>query len=189
MSNPYFFGYGSLVNLATHDYHDPQPARLRGWRRSWAHTTLREVAFLTAVPCAESEIGGLIAAVPNADWQALDQREFAYDRLPTQNAVQHGMQQSPEISVYAVPQACQQAVTDQHPILLSYLDVVVQGYAQVFGKDGVAEFFASTDGWTAPILNDRSAPRYPRHQSLGSAELQLVDDHLNALDARIIVAA
>ena len=35
------------------------------------------------------------------------------------------------------------------PILLSYLDVVVQGYLAEFGEAGVARFFASTDGWGA----------------------------------------
>jgi len=188
MRNPYFFGYGSLVNLATHDYQDPQPARLTGWRRSWAHTPLRDIAFLTAVPCADSEIDGVIAAVPGADWQALDQREFAYDRLQTREAVQHGMDADPEISVYAVPKSAQTAGSDRHPILLSYLDVVVQGYAQVFGEAGVAEFFSSTDGWDAPVLNDRAVPRYPRHQKLKPAEMHLVDRHLNALGARIVPA-
>ena len=188
MSNPYFFGYGSLVNLSTHDYHDPQPARLSGWRRAWVHTGLREVAFLTAVPCGNSEIDGLIAAVPGADWEALDEREFAYDRLPANGAVSHGIKTAPEISVYAVPHSARMPGSDLHPILLSYLDVVVQGYDQVFGAEGVAAFFASTDGWGAPILNDRAAPNYPRHQRLEVAQRDLVDQHLEALGARVIVA-
>ncbi|AZV79494.1 gamma-glutamylcyclotransferase [Parasedimentitalea marina] len=187
MSTPYFFGYGSLVNLATHDYHDPQPARLSGWRRAWVHTGLREVAFLTAVPCGDSTIDGLIAAVPGADWDALDQREFAYDRLPASAEVQHQMDASPEISVYAVPQSAQMPGSDLHPILLSYLDVVVQGYKQVFGAAGVAEFFASTDGWDAPILNDRATPIYPRHQPLEAAQTELVDHHLDAVGAKVVM--
>lgn len=186
ISNPYFFGYGSLVNLATHDYHDPQPARLSGWRRAWVHTDLREVAFLTAVPCEDSEIDGLIAAVPEADWAALDQREFAYDRLPANGAVSHGITTAPEISVYAVPQSAQTPGSVQHPVLLSYLDVVVQGYEQVFGEAGVAEFFASTDGWQAPILNDRDAPIYPRHQQLQLSQRELVDHHLAAIGATVV---
>ena len=163
MSNPYFFGYGSLVNVATHDYRDPQPARLKGWRRAWVHTDLREVAFLSAVPSEGSEIDGLIAAVPGADWEALDAREYAYDRLPSNGAVSHSIAAAPEISVYAVPQSAQAPGSDRHPVLLSYLDVVVQGYEQVFGEAGVAAFFATTDGWEAPILNDRATPIYPRH--------------------------
>ncbi|WP_122073375.1 gamma-glutamylcyclotransferase family protein [Pseudophaeobacter sp. EL27] len=183
---PYFFGYGSLVNTATHDYQDPQPARLDGWRRKWCHTALRDVAFLTVEPAPEVQIDGLIAAVPNADWQGLDRREFAYDRLAADHQIQHPLPGNPEISLYAVPLEAQNQGSARHPILLSYLDVVVQGHLQVFGETGVDDFFASTRGWDAPILNDRQKPRYPRHQLLTAVERQLVDHHLNQLKAQIL---
>ena len=60
-----------------------------------------------------------------------------------------------------------------HPILLSYLDTV--------GPEGAARFFETTSGWDAPILDDRSAPRYPRHQRLSPAETTVVDQHLARL--------
>ena len=41
MNHPAFFGYGSLVNRATHDYRQAVPARLKGWRRVWRGTDLR----------------------------------------------------------------------------------------------------------------------------------------------------
>ncbi|MEP2717216.1 gamma-glutamylcyclotransferase family protein [Pseudophaeobacter sp.] len=186
MSPPYFFGYGSLVNTATHEYLDPQPARLSGWQRSWCHTSLRDVAFLTVVPAPKVEIDGLIAAVPDADWEALDAREFAYDRLSADHQISHALANEPEISLYAVPQAQQDQGSQHHPILLSYLDVVVQGHLQIFGESGVRDFFATTKSWEAPILNDRAAPRYPRHQQLSSAETQMVDEFLADLNAQII---
>jgi class 3 adenylate cyclase len=71
-SDAYFFGYGSLVNRATHVFAEAHPAQLRGWRRVWRHTEMRPVAFLTALPDPQSTIDGLIAAVPGADWPALD---------------------------------------------------------------------------------------------------------------------
>lgn len=185
MPPPYFFGYGSLVNTATHDYSDPQPARLAGWQRSWCHTALRDVAFLSAVPARGVTIDGLIASVPGADWEALDAREFAYQRIPTQS-VEHPLATTPEISVYSVPQGNQNQGSTRHPILLSYLDVVVQGYHKVFGESGVADFFATTSGWDCPILDDRAAPRYPRHQLLTQMETTLVDHHLSQLDAHIL---
>jgi hypothetical protein len=37
-----------------------------------------------------------------------------------------------------------------------------------------------------PILNDRAAPRYPRHQRLSAAETAQVDAMLRAVGARII---
>ena len=91
-----------------------------------------------------------------------------------------------EIAVYAVPHQRHSEPTDQHPLLLSYIDVVVQGYLRAFGEEGAERFFTTTDGWDAPILNDRSEPRYPRHQKLKPGETRFVDDRLQHLSATII---
>lgn len=185
MADPYFFGYGSLVNTATHDFPDPQPAQIQGWRRAWRHTDLRPVAFLTAIPDRQSRIDGMIAHVPHGDWEALDQREWAYDRLPASQSVAHAVNRPLDIAIYAVPEDRHTRPNDQFPILLSYLDVVVQGYHRVFGVDGVDRFFATTDGWDAPILNDRAAPRYPRHQMLTQSETAMVDERISALSVTV----
>ena len=189
MDHPYFFGYGSLVNATTHDFADPRPARLTGWRRAWRHTDLRPVAFLTAIPAPGHEIAGVIAQVPHADWEALDQREWAYDRIPASAEITHALTTDPEISVYAVPEDRQNDGSETHPVLLSYLDVVVQGYLRVFGEQGVQHFFDTTDGWEAPFLDDRAEPRYPRHRQLSHAETALVDAHLDRLGVRPLAGA
>lgn len=189
MADPFFFGYGSLVNRATHDFAAPRPAQLTGWRRAWRHTDLRPVAFLTAVPARDNVIDGMIAHVPRGDWMALDQREWAYDRVPATDCVSHPLPGEIDITVYAVPETRHSAPSENHPILLSYLDVVVQGYLREFGADGADRFFATTDGWEAPILNDRAAPRYPRHQALKPEETAFVDARLATLRAHIIEIA
>ncbi|MCE8556111.1 gamma-glutamylcyclotransferase [Ruegeria pomeroyi] len=189
MADPYFFGYGSLVNLATHDFPDPRPARLHGWRRVWRHTDLRQVAFLTALPDADCSIDGMIAHVPNDDWQALDAREWAYDRVAVTDHVRHDLKQPAEIAVYAVAPEKQSVPSTRHPILLSYIDVVVQGYLHAFGREGVRDFFNTTSGWEAPILDDRSQPRYPRHQQLKAEETDLVDRSLIEIGACIVAVS
>ncbi|SLN28495.1 hypothetical protein ROG8370_01098 [Roseovarius gaetbuli] len=186
LSDAYFFGYGSLVNRDTHVFDAAHPAKLRGWRRVWRPTELRPVAFLTVVPDPASTIDGLIAAVPGADWPALDLREAAYARVPAHDQVTHSLPHRPEIAVYSIPEGAHGTPSIAHPILLSYLDVVVQGYAREFGPEGVARFFDTTHGWEAPILDDRAAPRYPRHQILSAAERGLADDHLERVNARLI---
>ncbi|MBO9411478.1 MULTISPECIES: gamma-glutamylcyclotransferase family protein [unclassified Ruegeria] len=186
MADPYFFGYGSLVNLATHDFPGARPARLKGWRRAWRHTDLRPVAFLTAIPDPDSEIEGMIAHVPRNDWAALDEREWAYDRVPATQAVTHPLTHDVEIAVYAVPHGRHAEPTNCHPLLLSYIDVVVQGYLRAFGEAGADRFFATTDGWDAPILNDRAEPRYPRHQQLKPNETEFVDTRLQHLSAKLV---
>lgn len=188
-TDPYFFGYGSLVNRTTHDFADSQPAVLSGWARAWRHTDLRPVAFLTAIPSPGSRIDGLIARVPGSDWDALDQREWAYDRVSATDAISHPLTASVDIAVYAVPEDRHTIPSSQYSILLSYLDVVVQGYLREFGEAGVARFAATTQGWDSPVLDDRAAPRYPRHQQLSPTETACVDSLLDQVGARIVTSS
>lgn len=189
MTRNFFFGYGSLVNRATHSYPEAHPATVIGWRRIWRHTALRPVAYLSAEPAEGVEIQGLVASVPNADWAALDEREAAYDRhvLPPQGIL-HPVGREIDVQIYAVPQSNAAAPTVRHPVLLSYLDVVAQGFLHEFGEEGLARFFATTEGWDAPVLNDRAAPRYPRAQVLAPDETRLVDMHLERIGAPVTPA-
>ncbi|MCV3271452.1 gamma-glutamylcyclotransferase family protein [Roseobacter sinensis] len=184
MSDPYFFGYGSLVNTRSHAYPDPHPARLRGWRRAWVTTPRSGAVLLTGVPAPGHCIEGLIAAVPGADWTALDARENGYARVSAHGDIDHAHPATPLIDVYAVERHHLRPRSDQM-ILLSYLDVVVQGFHDVFGEAGVQSFFDTTDGWDTPILNDRDNPIYPRHQQLTRKQTVLVDDHLHRLSAQV----
>ena len=127
----------------------------------------------------------LIAAVPGADWPALDLREAAYVRAVATHQVRHTLPHQPEIAVYTIPEGQHGSPTTAHPILLSYIDVVVQGYLREFGEGGVQRLFDTTHGWDAPILDDRAAPRYPRHQPLGNVERNLTDAHLDRLGVRV----
>ena len=181
---PYFFGYGSLVNRNTHAYPDTHPAQLRGWRRAWVRSAAYDKVFLSVIPDPDTNISGLIAAVPGDDWSALDARETGYARLNSGDAVIHPLVPAPPVAHYAVP-ATEQGATSRNIIILSYLDVVVQGFLREFGEDGVRDFFDTTDGWDTPILNDRAASQYPRHQPLTAAETALVDQHLTRLSARV----
>jgi len=194
MTKPYFFGYGSLVNRATHSYPDTQAARLSGWQRVWRHTNLRAVAYLTVEP-ADSMIEGLIASVPNRDWSALDLREHAYDRVAiapgalevckTYETYKIGPEcyETYEINVqlYKTKPQNDAPPTLRHPILQSYLDTVISGYFDMFGEDGARAFFATTKGWDAPVLDDRKAPIYPRTTPLDATTRRFVDRALDTL--------
>lgn len=173
-AHAYFFGYGSLVNRDTHSFKDAHPAQLKGWRRRWRPTTMREVAFLSAVEDADTAIDGLIAPVPDANWHALDIREGAYDRIPAEHMIAHPLPHAPQIAVYSVPEDHAETAGGHH-LLLSYIDVVVQGYLREYGPAGARHFFETTDGWEAPVLNDRADPHYPRACRLSQEETAVVD--------------
>ena len=186
MNDPYFFGYGSLVNLSTHAYTDPKPAGLRGWRRIWLNTYMRDAAFLSIHPVENAEINGIIAQVPDADWVALDARETGYDRTDaTDQIVMKGVRPA-DCAVYVVPRTRETDIGQKSSILLSYLDVVLQGFMQIYGNSGADHFFATTDGWERPVQNDRTEPLYPRHRQLTDLEQKRVDALLKDYSIEII---
>jgi hypothetical protein len=183
--DPFFFGYGSLVNRATHAYPMAAPARATGWARIWQATSIRQIAYLSVIEAPGVVIDGLIAAVPRGDWAGLDAREHAYARKPLGD-VAHAQPGAREIMIYQVePQHT--APMGRHPILLIYLDTVVQGFLREFGEAGVARFFETTQGWEAGIQNDRAAPLYPRAQVTTARERALVDAALHDLGVKASV--
>lgn len=183
MSN-YFFGYGSLVNQRTHVYEDCRPASVRGWQRTWLPSKRRDVSFLSAVPAQDGVLHGLIASVPGGNWSALDEREQAYFRAPVeQEALTCSLDQPPVVQIYQANPDYVDPVVRRKPILLSYLDVVIQGYLREFGQEGVESFFATTLGWDTPVRDDRARPVYSRSQALTQTETALVDRHLAEVSA------
>ncbi|MEN8659955.1 gamma-glutamylcyclotransferase family protein [Marivita sp.] len=185
MKHPHFFGYGSLVNRNTHSFAPIHPSRITGWRRIWQRAPNRPAAFLSVIIDPDSVIDGVIAPVPNDDWVALDEREFSYARLAVTDAVQHAASDVRDISIYAIPPENTAPPDKNHPILLSYVDAVLQGYLREFGETGAEQFCASTGGWDTPVRNDRTDPVYPRAQRLTTTERTFVDDMLLTLRAKV----
>ena len=166
-----FFGYGSLVNLQTHQYLNPRPTTIKGWKRKWVSSNIHDIAFLSVSPCDLTILQGMRASTKNIGWKALDLRETGYIRHYLDNYDMQMYIGDPEYIDHKI----------KKPILLSYLDCVIQGYYKHFGKLGVKSFFKSTENWDHPILDDRNAPQYHRATILSKFELNLVDEHLERL--------
>ena len=177
MSNQFFFGYGSLVNTSSHTFGDISNARLIGWRRVWQRTNLRNFSFLSVHKTSESSIDGVIANVPNGNWTKLDERETGYERIIGSEMVDHMSSKADSVSFYRIPNY-NLASVEKCPILLSYLDVVLMGVLQRFGKQGFSNFFETTDCWDCGIFDDRENPRYPRAQEYESRFYATVDNAL-----------
>lgn len=186
VKHPHFFGYGSLVNRDTHSFTPIHLSRIDGWRRVWHRAPIRPAAFLSVVRDPGSWIDGVIAPVPNDDWVALDAREYAYDRIAVTEAVTHGATDVRDVSIYAIPPENAAPPDEEHPILLSYIDAVIQGYLREYGETGAVRFIETTEGWNTPVKDDRASPIYPRARILSATERSLVDDMLVTVRARII---
>lgn len=171
-----FFGYGSLVNAKTHSYTNIAPARLKGWRRRWAHRINRNgltLTSLTITPVKGAETLGAVAKLDGGDWSVLDAREIGYERQPQPaDAFSPEMQ---SVSIYKSLAENNKPGNEAHPILQSYLDCVLQGFLQMHGDQAAADFIATTDGWDTPILQDRAEPIYPRAIELTIRETALID--------------
>ncbi|MFS4437516.1 gamma-glutamylcyclotransferase family protein [Paracoccaceae bacterium GXU_MW_L88] len=184
MLHPFFFGYGSLVNRDSHNFPHGALAKISGWRRFWGHRIHagedHGVTSLSVHPVASAEILGLIAAVPDDDWAALDLREAGYDRtIVPADTIAHDAHVR-EISIYVARQPAP-TPNEHFPILQSYLDCVGQGFLREYGPEGLAHFFETTDNWGV-IENDRLDPRYPRAVTLTEDERAQIDAHVAALD-------
>lgn len=186
MSDPYFFGYGSLVNRRTHTYPNSHAARVTGWRRAWQKNAALDRCVLSVVPAPEDYVEGLIASVPGSDWAELDERERHYVRHDVSQMVRYPIDKALDVALYATDPQVFLNPTEDDIVLLSYIDVVVQGFLAEFGPVGVDHFFEATQGWEITVLDDRTAPIYPRHQKLVAEETALVDAWISRLWLRVI---
>lgn len=176
------FGYGSLVNRLTLPPHvSAEPVSLTGWRRAWRATSVAHaggVCALSVVP-GEDTIEGLLVTFEDEVRPVIDAREYRYDPLSVEALGEGAL-------IFRASADVDRFGDAESPVHLSYVDVVVQGFLTEFGEAGVERFFATTDGWHVPILDDRAAPRYPRAQQLTQNERSLCDRMLTMVDVTFL---
>ena len=169
-----YFGYGSLVNRATHRTQivHAVPARLAGWRRMWRmRPDLQGLdhALLTVQRDEDAAVDGLLVFDRAAHLPALDDREAGYDRrIADLGRLTAGAPVPAGVTVYVYEAGPPAAGHDgvARPILQSYLDAVLQGFHREHGNEGVERFVHETEAFDIPVLRDRHQPRYPRHVRL-----------------------
>lgn len=175
-----YFGYGSLVNRATHRTAivDALPARLLGWRRYWrARPDMPgfPAALLTVRRQANAACDGLLVIDRAENLAAVDAREARYRRVALSTS---DMRLDRDL-----PSACPVFVYEAEPdlplhpqppaILRSYLDAVLQGFLVEHGEEGLLRFVAETDGFEMSIHEDGDRPVYPRAVELSARERAL----------------
>ncbi|TPW31375.1 gamma-glutamylcyclotransferase [Pararhizobium mangrovi] len=193
-----YFGYGSLVNRATHrtEIVAAYRARLHGWKRMWrsrpdvlldpAHGT---ALSLLSVACkAEAETDGLLVVDRAENLPAVDEREAHYDRHLLSAAditlFEGSLPCDCPVYVYEARSGAGDAVAC--PTRQSYLDAVMQGFLAEHGEAGLRAFVFETDGFDLPVLADRAVPLYPRAVRLDAREAGLIDGLLHERGVRFL---
>jgi len=186
-----YFGYGSLVNRATHRTRivDAFPTRLKGWRRMWRPRPDMPgfpAALLTVREEAGAVCDGLLVIDRAENLAAVDEREARYRRLALpEDALEVSRPLPADCPVFVYVAEDDVPPHPERPaILRSYLEAVLQGFLAEHGEDAVRRFMAETHGFDTPLHDDRSAPAYPRAVVLSEAEKALFDGLLAGLEPK-----
>ncbi len=178
-----YFGYGSLVNLGSlrTPYISAHRVTLTGWKRAWlarpkvagSFASDDGLAFLSVVAAPGAQIDGLLITDHASSLASLDEREALYSRVKLNADDLHHHDDPVATDDRFLYVADEPPAHGEAGILRSYLDVVMQGYLQQFGEDGLARFMQTTLNFDCPIFEDREAPRYPRATTLSRHEVEL----------------
>lgn len=178
-----YFGYGSLVNPATHRTNvlHYERAQLRGFTRTWQERpdeSDEPIALLSSAPSSREDLlDGLLVFDFAENLPLLDEREYGYDRLnvASEDLTLHGDKVLPEMPLYVYSGRAPYNADEPHYILQSYLDAVLQGYLHQYGEEGVHNFMKRTARFDTALFTDRAVPRYPRDVILSDSEQTLFD--------------
>jgi len=182
-----FFGYGSLVNeLTLSKKYDIQSGKIQNWKREWKHcvdTTFGRVCALTASRIEDALIDGVFIRCNEIELKQFDEREIGYDRMGiARSDVVYSSGPLPDrLYIYTSGPEHYRVGDFYYPIWLSYVEVVMYGYLMMFGEAGVDRFIQSTEGWSAPIIDDRQNPRYPRFTKISDEHRRLIETWLHSI--------
>lgn len=195
----YVFGFGSIINTATHapwlaSDKDSNCTVLQGqratilkgfgYKRGW---TFRSVTGFTALGIqreeAPTDINGVLFRIRHDMLEGFDRREVGYDRveidrncielIPPESGEADGpdakcsnqvlldIQPREKVWVYVPQESFCAEANEDHPILQSYVDTVMQGCLEWGGEEMAREFVATTSNWSPYFLNDTPSSRRP----------------------------
>ncbi len=200
----FIMGYGSLINSASRSstVGAPVPAipvRIAagfGYVRAW---NAQSPSGFTAIGLRKVEpgetgatINGVLYPVSGEDMTKYDEREQGYTRIevPRDKVEAVSWERLPEggrIWIYAPvgpdgrPGAGLPTPDAEHPLLQSYIDVVVEGGLE-YGEAFAREVIETTEGWNDYWLNDRELARRPwvRNPEASAVDRALADAPLSA---------
>ena len=186
----YIFGFGSIMNRGTHGENFlPGVAVLLskefGYERQWNFRsstgfTALGVSKVSSGNDATLDVNGVLFRVTQSMIPVFDRREVGYEkvRIPLKylEFVVSGNNKNIDSSsslwykelgpddrlwIY-VPLASHKKMADEnHPLLQSYVDTVLQGCLEWGGEAMAEKFIQTTGGWSTYFLNDTPSSRRP----------------------------
>lgn len=146
-----------------------------GYKRKWNFRSFTGFTALGVVSSEDeaSDINGVLFQVPRSEMSNFDRREVGYERVEVPlkflefhpgvsgSTPQLNIGSNEKIWLY-VPIPSQNMYADEnHPLLQSYVDTVLQGCLEWGGEDMAEDFILSTGGWSCFYLNDTPSSRRP----------------------------
>jgi len=184
MGGVFIFGYGSIINKSTHKTWASGTSaasetnaacagvatvrRSFGYKRSW---NFRSSTGFTALGVSKSsadptDVNGVLYRVHESELPGFDLREVGYDRIEVglhhvdlHPGADFTLEEGDRVWIY-VPQV-EQFADENHPLLQSYVDTVLQGCFDWGGQTMAEEFITSTGDWSIYYLNDIPSSRRP----------------------------
>ena len=157
-----------------------------GYRRQWRFRSPTGFTALGVLPSSSAEeagdgdgdgddINGVLFRVPRTEMPNFDRREAGYARVPVPSdclrlrpdvegaTPQATFRPGPadRIWLYAPLPAHAAGADENHPLLQSYVDTVLQGCLEWGGEAMAEEFILTTSGWSCWFLNDCTSSRRP----------------------------
>jgi hypothetical protein len=148
-----------------------------GYKREWNFRSFTGFTALGVVPAVDdaNDINGVLFQVSSSEISNFDRREVGYEKVvvPVKFIKFHpevsgttaqtilDLRPNKKIWLY-VPIPSQNMHADEnHPLLQSYVDTVLQGCLMWGGEDMAEEFILTTSGWSCFYLNDTPSSRRP----------------------------
>ena len=150
-----------------------------GYKRRWNFRSSTGFTALGVTECTHSseasDINGVVFQVPRSEIPNWDRREVGYKKVevPLELLEFHsdipGLNQQTKFSFgrnekvwLYVPLPTHTVYADEnHPLLQSYVDTVLQGCLEWGGERMAEEFIITTGGWSTYFLNDTPSSRRP----------------------------
>ncbi|TDO97285.1 gamma-glutamylcyclotransferase family protein [Marinomonas balearica] len=181
----FIVGYGSLINsisrAQTGESGKVWPVKLTGYERHWSVMSPEFGMSSVAVINAEGSCcNGVLVEVPEDQFELFDEREKGYQRvqITPERLEAYGDTELPDGIYWIYVTDCVVLPSQQCPIALSYVDVILTGCFE-FDDAFLEDLLSYTKGWSGVVVNDRQSPRYPRVQT--QLDTTLLTPYLNRI--------